>query len=55
MPTKKQRRASSAKTPSRQKLTEAERKKAEAEVPSADRTAFEKVMQRLVTTPPKGG
>lgn len=53
MPTKKQRRASSAKTPSRQKLSNAERAKAEAAVPSADRGAFEEVMRRLITTSPK--
>ena len=52
MPTKKQRRASSAKTPSRQRLTAEERAAAEAKIPSADRAAFEQVMRGLIAMPP---
>ncbi len=52
MPTKKKRRAASADVDSRRKLSDEERRKAEAEVPPADRAAFEDVMRRLIRTPP---
>lgn len=55
MPTKKKRRASSADSDSRRKLTDEERREAEARVSPADRDEFEEVIRRLISTPPKGG